>query len=201
VALRAQQPPPPQGQQQAAQQKPESAAARPVAPSAGDQILRELPPNQAGVPGPKVDRIQLQAAEESARAREQVMKYQRIRYDIEIQKKFSLAAACIIFVLLGPPIALRFPRGGVGLVIGVSFAVFALYYVGLIGGEPLANSQFISPFWAMWSDNLLMFIVGVAMSLRMNRVGGTARGGDWSEVRDMVLNFARRLTGRPRRTA
>ena len=63
------------------------------------------------------------------------------RYDVEIHKKFALAAACIVFVLLGAPIALRFPRGGVGLVIGVSLVVFALYYVGLIAGESLANTR------------------------------------------------------------
>ena len=74
---------------------------------------------------------------------------------IEIQKKFSLAAACIVLVLVGAPIALRFPRGGVGLVIGVSFVVFAVYYVGLIGGEALANKNIISPFWAMWAGNII----------------------------------------------
>ncbi|MGH7633473.1 MAG: LptF/LptG family permease, partial [Gemmatimonadaceae bacterium] len=42
------------------------------------------------------------------------------RYEVEIQKKFALAAACIVFVLFGAPIALRFPRGGVGVVIVVS---------------------------------------------------------------------------------
>ena len=67
----------------------------------------------------------------------------RNRYEIEIHKKFSLAAACLIFVLVGAPIALRFPRGGVGLVIGVSLLVFALYYVGLIGGEALANKGYL----------------------------------------------------------
>src|SRR5439155_11662794 len=56
------------------------------------------------------------------------------RSAVEIHKKFSLAAACIVFALVGAPIALRFPRGGVGLVIGASFVVFATYYVGLIGG-------------------------------------------------------------------
>src|SRR5207342_1616912 len=60
------------------------------------------------------------------------------RYEIEIHKKFALAAACLIFVVLGAPLALRFPRGGVGLVLLVSLMVFALYYVGLIGGESLA---------------------------------------------------------------
>ena len=164
-----------------------------VPPQAGQQV-----PPQAGAAqyAERIDRVRLQGEQESARAREQVMKYRHIRYDIEIQKKFSLAAACIIFVLLGPPIALRFPRGGVGLVIGVSFGVFALYYVGLIGGEALANSEIISPFWAMWSDNLLLFIVGVIMALRMNRVGGSARGGDWSDVRESARALFHRVIGR-----
>ncbi|HUX34810.1 MAG TPA: LptF/LptG family permease, partial [Gemmatimonadaceae bacterium] len=119
----------------------------------------------------------------------------------EIQKKFSLAAACIIFVLLGPPIALRFPRGGVGLVLGVSFSVFALYYVGLIGGETLANDQFISPFWAMWSANLVLLAVGIVLAARMNRVAGATRGGDWTELRGIAGRVARRLAGRAPRGA
>ncbi|HEY5219473.1 MAG TPA: LptF/LptG family permease, partial [Gemmatimonadaceae bacterium] len=128
--------------------------------------------------------------------REKLARFQRIRYDIEIQKKFSLAATCLIFVLLGPPIALRFPRGGVGLVIGVSFMIFTLSYVGLSAGEPLANSELISPFWAMWGANLLLLVIGLVMTLRMNRLGGGMRGGDWSEVREWIKQLAARLTGR-----
>ena len=59
------------------------------------------------------------------------------RYRVEIEKKFSIAASCVVFALLGAPIALRFPRGGVGLTIGVSLGVFAIYYVGLLAGEAL----------------------------------------------------------------
>src|SRR5439155_26977343 len=73
---------------------------------------------------------------------------ERNRYDVEIQKKFSLAAACIIFVLIGAPVALRFPRGGVGVVICVCFAIFGLCYVGLIGGEALANNGYLPPWLA-----------------------------------------------------
>ncbi len=143
------------------------------------------------------NRLRYQSQEQVAIARQKAARYERIRYDIEIQKKFSLAAACIIFVLLGPPIALRFPRGGVGLVLGVSFVVFAIYYVGLIGGETLANDQFISPFWAMWAANLVLLAVGIVMTLRMNRVSGATRGGDWSEVRMLLGRWARRIAGRP----
>jgi lipopolysaccharide export system permease protein len=106
---------------------------------------------------------------------------ERNRYDVEIQKKFSLAAACIIFVLIGAPIALRFPRGGVGLVIGVSFAVFGLYYVGLIGGETLADKGFLPPWLAMWAANLILLLVGVVLASQMGRESSTARGGDFRE--------------------
>jgi lipopolysaccharide export system permease protein len=111
-------------------------------------------------------------------------RHRRNRYGVEIQKKFSLAAACIVFVLVGAPIALRFPRGGVGVVIGVSFLVFAVYYVGLIGGESLANNNLMSPFWAMWLDNVFFALVGLLLMARMGRESVTNRGGDLGETMD-----------------
>jgi hypothetical protein len=106
---------------------------------------------------------------------------ERNRYDVEIQKKFSLAAACTIFVLVGAPIALRFPRGGVGLVIGVSFAIFGLYYVGLIGGETLADKGLLPPWVAMWAANIILLLLGLGLASQMGRESATSRGGDFRE--------------------
>ncbi|HET7372533.1 MAG TPA: LptF/LptG family permease, partial [Gemmatimonadaceae bacterium] len=103
-----------------------------------------------------------------------------------------------VFVLVGAPIALRFPRGGVGLVIGVSFMVFAIYYVGLIGGESLANHGIISPFWAMWADNILFLIVGLILVARMGHEGVTARGGNLHEMIDATRAWFARLGRRGR---
>jgi lipopolysaccharide export system permease protein len=122
----------------------------------------------------------------------------RNRYEIEIHKKFSLAAACLIFVILGAPIAVRFPRGGVGLVIGVSLLVFALYYVGLIGGEALANDGYLPPFWAMWGTNVILTAVGLVLLFRMGREAGSGRGGDWG---DRVDAFRARFGFGPRASA
>ncbi|HET7585158.1 MAG TPA: LptF/LptG family permease [Gemmatimonadaceae bacterium] len=117
-------------------------------------------------------------------------------YEVEINKKFALSAACIVFALLGAPIALRFPRGGVGLVIGVSLGVFALYYVGLIGGETLANSLIVSPFWAMWMANFLFAAVGLYFLSKMRRVEASSRGGDASEMAEAVRAWFRRQFAR-----
>ena len=115
---------------------------------------------------------------------------------VEIEKKFAIAAACVIFVLLGAPIALRFPRGGVGMTIGVSLGVFGLYYVGLIVGESLARRDQLSPFWAMWAANIILLAIGLLLTAQLGREGATSRGSETSEqlqrLRDRVLSFARR---------
>ncbi|HEX6632115.1 MAG TPA: LptF/LptG family permease [Gemmatimonadaceae bacterium] len=118
------------------------------------------------------------------------------QYDVEIQKKFALAVACVIFVLLGAPIALRFPRGGVGLVIGVSLAVFALYYVALIAGESAADAGYLPPVIAMWAANAIFGAAGLALLARMGNEGATSRGGDFGELMEGVRVRAARLARR-----
>ena len=105
-------------------------------------------------------------------------------YEVEIQKKAAIATACLVFALLGAPIALRFQRGGVGLVIGLSVAVFSVYYIGLIGGEELGNRLIVSPFFAMWTPNLLFAAVGLIGLWRIRKPGNSPHGGDWSDVAD-----------------
>ena len=102
-------------------------------------------------------------------------------YDVEIHKKFALAVACISFVLLGAPLALRFPRGGVGMVLGVSLGVFATYYAFLIAGQELAQRGTVPPWLAMWGADILFTAVGLALALRMGRESGSSRGGGLKE--------------------
>jgi len=117
-------------------------------------------------------------------------------YRVEVHKKFALALACLVFVLVGIPMALRFPRGGMGLVLGGGFGVFALYYISLTAGEPLADMGQVSPVVVMWGPNVVFTLVGLVMLLRVNRELGSTRGGDLAELADLVR---RRLRGWRRR--
>jgi lipopolysaccharide export system permease protein len=114
-------------------------------------------------------------------------------YDVEIQKKLAISAACMIFALLGMPLAIRYPRGGVGLVIGTSLAVFSIYYVGLIGGEELGDRLIVPPFFAMWTPNLIFLLASIPLLLGARRAGSTAHGGDWEELRQTWFGWAIRL--------
>ncbi len=110
-------------------------------------------------------------------------------YEVEIQKKLAISTACVIFALLGVPVAIRFPRGGVGLVIGTSLAVFSVYYVGLIGGEELGDRLIVSPFLAMWTPNLIFAAVGLGLLWVVRREGSSAHGGDWDDLKHALLGW------------
>lgn len=120
-------------------------------------------------------------------------------YQVEIEKKFALSVACLVFVLFGAPVALRFPRGGVGLSIGVSLGVFSLYYVGLIAGESLADRGTLSPFLAMWGTNLVFTVAGLALWRGVGRERVSGRGNwfaeTWERWRDRRASS--RAAGRP----
>ena len=155
-------------------------------PSAGGYSAATLHLGHGETLDPFIGQLELMSAR--IRDSRQVMN----RYDVEIQKKFALAFACIVFVMIGAPIALRFPRGGVGLVIGASVGIFALYYIGLVGGEALADRLIMEPFLAMWLTNLLFLVIAALLLSRMGKEGVTARGGDLSEAWDSLRSwFAR----------
>jgi len=147
---------------------------RPLAPSTGRAPPFTPPYVAAGLitPGAGTGEEQrLRAARERAAA-----------YEVEIQKKYAIALACLVFALVGAPIALRFQRGGVGLVLGVSVAVFTVYYIGLIGGEELGDRLILSPFFAMWTPNLIFATAGLFGLWRIRKPGNSPHGGDWSDL-------------------
>ena len=103
-------------------------------------------------------------------------------FSAEVQKKYAIAVACIVFVLVGVPVGIRFPTGGVGMVIGISLVVFTTYYVGLIAGEALSDRLIISPFWAMWSSNVIFSILGLVGLYRIRTAATANRSGGWSDL-------------------
>jgi lipopolysaccharide export system permease protein len=99
------------------------------------------------------------------------------RFEVEIHKKLAIAIACIVFTLLGPPLALRFPRGGVGFVVTGSAIIFFVYWVGLLVGEAAADRRIADPAVTMWLGNVIMATIGVVLVSRMGRSTGNSRGG------------------------
>ncbi len=127
--------------------------------------------------------------------RAESLRLSAIEKRVEIHKKYSIAFACIVFMLIGPPLAVRFPRGGVGMVITASIVIFAVFWASLIGGETLADDGYVSPALAMWLPNLILLPIGILMIGRISTQVATARGGGWDDLVFTVSSAMKKLLG------
>lgn len=104
-------------------------------------------------------------------------------YLVEIHKKYSIPAACLVFVLIGAPLGLMARRGGFGMAATLSLGFFVLYWACLIGGEKLADRGIITPFWGMWFANVILGIAGIYLTLRIGKESLAIR---WSALQRFV---------------
>jgi lipopolysaccharide export system permease protein len=169
--------------------EPAEAQAAPAAPpQAGDSAAVPMAPQAA--PPPAVFASPSQMAE--ARENQHFMVRDANRFAVEIHKKFTISVACFNFVLIGIALALRFPRGGMGLVLGGSLLIFTVFYISMTGGEQLADRGYLPPAVGMWAPNILIGVVGL-LGLRVaSRTAGTTRGGDLADLRDVLFGWLRR---------
>ncbi len=117
------------------------------------------------------------------------------RYQVEIQKKYSIPFACIIFVMVGAPLAIRMGRSGMNMAIGLSILFFLVYYVCLIGGEKLADRGFVNPFLAMWAPNIIFGALSIVFLRKAAREQALA---DWTWLSVLRSVFRRHATANPR---
>lgn len=86
---------------------------------------------------------------------------------VEYHKKFSIAFACMVFVLLGAPLGILARRGGVRAGF-LSVAFFLFYYLCLVGGEQLADRRLLNPWLSMWVANIVLGGLGLYFVTRVS---------------------------------
>lgn len=88
------------------------------------------------------------------------------RVDIELHKRFSLPAACVVLGFFALPLAFFFQgiKRQFGLI--ACLGTFFLYYVFLSGGMALAEGGIIAPALALWLPNVVFMVAaGIGMWL------------------------------------
>lgn len=88
---------------------------------------------------------------------------------VEIQKKFAIPVACIVFGLLALPLGFNNRRGGKSSGFALSLAVLMGYYIMLSNGEEAARAGKILPELAMWLPNLAFATIAIVLAVRRNR--------------------------------
>ncbi len=117
----------------------------------------------------KVDRVVDQAGYQRKIAESYTIKANR--FMVEFHKKLSIPFACVVFALLGVPMAVTTSRNGKGISVSLALAVYLIYYLFLVGGEKFADRGKMDPMLAMWSANLVLLAIGIPVFIRTVREG------------------------------
>ncbi|MFA5090773.1 MAG: LptF/LptG family permease [Candidatus Omnitrophota bacterium] len=85
----------------------------------------------------------------------------------EIHAKISLAFSCVVFILLGAPMAIITRRREKSINFGIAFLIVGVYYLLLIGSEALSLQGYLKPIIAMWLPNIILGIIGSFLTYRL----------------------------------
>ncbi len=90
-------------------------------------------------------------------------------WSLELHQRIAFPSACLLLGLLGPPLGSLFRQRGrmTGITIGVG--IFLAYYVLLSAGKTLGESNMVSPFFAVWTPNLLSLALVIYLWTKMHR--------------------------------
>lgn len=88
---------------------------------------------------------------------------------VEIHKKFSIPAACLVFGLFAVPLGFNNRQGGRSSGFAMSIVVILVYYIFISNGEDAARVGKLQPWLAMWLPNLVFTVLGGFLLAQRNR--------------------------------
>jgi LPS export ABC transporter permease LptG/LPS export ABC transporter permease LptF len=91
------------------------------------------------------------------------------RYQVEFHKKFAIAAACVVFGLLGLGLSLGSKKEARSAAFGLSLAVIFIYYVLIRLGEQAGDTGMLAPWLAMWAANIVLGVIALVLLLLNHR--------------------------------
>lgn len=110
------------------------------------------------------------------------------RHSIELQKKFTLSFACIIFFFIGAPLGAIIRKGGLGTPLVISVILFIIYYIIDNMGYKMARDGRVDVWSGMWLSSFILLPLGIFFTYK-------AVNDSVVFNRDAYINFFRKLVG------
>lgn len=189
--------------------------------SAGKRVVEAMPPTEAEQraaaksfrynldsvftsPSPAYAKTYVTQALNDARRQRQEFEYRALmlteqaklmrRHDIEMQRKFTLSIAVLVFFFIGAPLGAIIKKGGLGTPLVISVFLFILYYIIDNSGYKMARDGKVDVWIGIWLSTFALLPLGIFF---------TRKAVDDSAVFniDAYKNMLNRLRGhRPKRS-
>ena len=88
-------------------------------------------------------------------------KIQELRlYQIEWNKKYSLAFACMVLFLIGAPLGSIIRKGGLGMPLVIAVVFFLIWHLINMFGEKFVRQDVMTPFAGIWMATYILLPIG-----------------------------------------
>jgi len=87
-------------------------------------------------------------------------------HDVELQRKFTLSFACLIFFFIGAPLGAIIRKGGLGMPVVVSVILFIIYYIFDNVGRKMARDGVWEVWQGVWLSSFILFPLGVFLTYK-----------------------------------
>ena len=91
------------------------------------------------------------------------------QHKVEWHKKFTLALACLFFFFIGAPLGAIIRKGGLGVPVVISVAIFIFYYIINVSGEKMAKSGEWIPWFGEWLSSMVLCPIGIFLTYKANK--------------------------------
>lgn len=110
------------------------------------------------------------------------------RHQIELQRKFTLSLACLIFFFLGAPLGAIIRKGGLGMPVVISVLLFIFYYIIENTGYKMGRDGRWPVWQGIWLSSAILLPLGVFLTYKAVNDSAVFNPDAWRI-------FFRRLTG------
>lgn len=111
------------------------------------------------------------------------------RHGIELQRRFTLSFACLIFFFIGAPLGAIIKKGGIGTPLVISVFLFIVYYIFDNMGFKMARDGRIAVWEGVWLSSAVLLPLGIFFTYK-------AVGDSQVFNMDAYTAFFNRLIGR-----
>ncbi|MDQ8054417.1 MAG: LptF/LptG family permease [Pedobacter sp.] len=89
-----------------------------------------------------------------------------IRARIEYQRKYTLAASCLLLFFIGAPLGAIIRKGGLGLPVVIAIVFFLIYHIISTVAEKSAKEGDLDPIMGMWTAIIVLTPLGVFLTYK-----------------------------------
>lgn len=108
-------------------------------------------------------------------------------HGIELQRKFTLSFACIIFFFIGAPLGAIIRKGGLGVPVVISVILFIIYYIIDNTGYKMARDGRMAVWEGMWLSSAVLLPLGIFLTHKAVNDSAVFNADAWTNLLNRLL--------------